>query len=174
MIGCANVAFNRGFCKSHYFKDLYARNPENFRKKRRFYRETHPDKVRQTYKKWRSANLDKDRERSREYGRKLYAENPDKVKELARMQKHRRRALKMRASGKFTVADWRSLVARSPHCYWCKQPWKNVGKPTHDHVIPLSKGGANSPENSVCACRSCNTKKQATRFDPISGQGILL
>lgn len=30
---------------------------------------------------------------------------------------------------------------------------------TVDHVIPLSKGGANDLENMVVCCRECNTKK---------------
>ncbi len=28
-----------------------------------------------------------------------------------------------------------------------------------DHVVPLSKGGANAAHNSVPACTSCNTSK---------------
>ena len=30
---------------------------------------------------------------------------------------------------------------------------------THDHVIPLSKGGSDTIENSVTSCLPCNTKK---------------
>jgi 5-methylcytosine-specific restriction endonuclease McrA len=65
-------------------------------------------------------------------------------------------------------------VARSPHCYWCKRAWTKTRRPTHDHIVPLSKGGANTVENSVCACRDCNSRKGAGRFNPNDGQGILI
>lgn len=43
-------------------------------------------------------------------------------------------------------------------CAYCKQqfPLKEL---TIDHVVPKSKGGVRSWENSVTACRSCNIKK---------------
>lgn len=31
--------------------------------------------------------------------------------------------------------------------------------PTLDHIVPMSKGGDHTPENTQCACRGCNTKK---------------
>lgn len=36
---------------------------------------------------------------------------------------------------------------------------------TYDHVLPLSKGGDESPENIVVACRDCNVKKGARTPD---------
>lgn len=30
---------------------------------------------------------------------------------------------------------------------------------TKDHVVPLSRGGWNTPDNIVTRCRSCNSKK---------------
>ena len=31
--------------------------------------------------------------------------------------------------------------------------------PELDHIIPLSKGGAHTPENTQCVCRQCNSEK---------------
>lgn len=115
---------------------------------------------------WRKAHP----ELARKYVRKYLAANPG----LRRECEQRRRALELNAPGRFTRTDWQALIARAMHCHWCKRPWKECGKPTHDHVIPLSKGGANSPENSVAACGDCNRRKHASRFHPITGQGILL
>ena len=43
------------------------------------------------------------------------------------------------------------------HCYWCGS---KVGQHCHvDHVIPLSKGGSNGPENIVISCVACNLRK---------------
>ena len=45
------------------------------------------------------------------------------------------------------------------YCYWCG---KRHQKDYHiDHYIPLSKGGSNTIENLVVACKSCNLKKHA-------------
>ena len=41
-----------------------------------------------------------------------------------------------------------------------RQHQKNWKLPTIDHVIPLSKGGADTEENMVLACNGCNRKKR--------------
>jgi 5-methylcytosine-specific restriction endonuclease McrA len=47
--------------------------------------------------------------------------------------------------------------AQRAKCYWCGI---NVGNVYHvDHVIPLSRGGSNGPENIVIACPHCNLSK---------------
>jgi 5-methylcytosine-specific restriction endonuclease McrA len=40
-----------------------------------------------------------------------------------------------------------------------KKPKLYLTLPEMDHVIPSSKGGANSWENTVCSCRRCNNSK---------------
>lgn len=87
---------------------------------------------------------------------------------------HRARARRMQASGEFTGNDWRRLIARSPVCYYCGRKWTKLRRPTHDHVIPLSKGGNNSPSNSVCACLECNSRKGTKLINPVTGQFQLL
>jgi len=129
----------------------YAANPEPKRNYARVYRATFPERV-------------------REYKREWVQDNPDRIK----AQSQRRRALKRAALGKFTAADWRALIARSPRCYWCGKPWTKTRRPTHDHIIPLARGGSNTIENSVCACRSCNCSKKDRPLDPVTGQGLLL
>lgn len=51
-------------------------------------------------------------------------------------------------------------------CRYCGRvvDWRDRKSPlggTYDHVIPLSQGGDESPENIVVCCRTCNFKKQA-------------
>jgi 5-methylcytosine-specific restriction endonuclease McrA len=110
------------------------------------------------------------REKSRRY------RQTDSGKLARRQQRARRGARQAGGStvGTFAVSDWHVLVARSPRCHWCKKPFNGKRRPTHDHVIPLSKGGPNSPENSVCACMECNARKGARFYNPATGQGILL
>lgn len=40
----------------------------------------------------------------------------------------------------------------------CKGYDKRVIAST-DHIVPLSKGGAHSPQNMICCCNSCNSMK---------------
>jgi 5-methylcytosine-specific restriction endonuclease McrA len=43
-------------------------------------------------------------------------------------------------------------------CQYCKKPIKNE-KPSIDHIIPKSKGGKSTFENTVVCCLPCNLKK---------------
>jgi 5-methylcytosine-specific restriction endonuclease McrA len=44
------------------------------------------------------------------------------------------------------------------HCYYCGKLLSRR-KATKDHVIPRSKGGSDSTQNIVDACRDCNKEK---------------
>ncbi len=106
--------------------------------------------------------------------RKVLPNQKERKRERAKINEHKRRALKLRVGGAFTVADWRALVSRSARCHWCKKPWTKARRPTHDHIIALIEGGANSPENSVAACLDCNLRKGVRKINPATGQGILI
>lgn len=43
-------------------------------------------------------------------------------------------------------------------CSYCNQ-WSE--KLTRDHIVPVSEGGTDDPDNIVPACQSCNSKKHA-------------
>lgn len=82
---------------------------------------------------------------------------------------HASRARRARAPGTHTAADIAAQYLRQHgRCYWCG---KRVGKAYHvDHVIPLSKGGGNGPENLVVACPKCNLSKWAKMPHEFSGR----
>ncbi len=190
--GCDKEQIARCLCRLHYEREWRALNRDKARARTRrwikanpgmigAYRRANPDRVREwnrssyarhadvrrkTSQAWRECNA----ERMRELARIRRATNPDAVKAQVR----ERRARQLGAEGKFTASDWRSLVARSPNCYWCRKKFTRSRKPTHDHVLALINGGANNLENSVCACRKCNSRKGAQRINPVTGQGILL
>jgi len=42
------------------------------------------------------------------------------------------------------------------YCRYCKTPFDEITIRTKDHVVPLSRGGLNSKENKVFACKDCN------------------
>ncbi|MBA3313521.1 MAG: HNH endonuclease [Planctomycetaceae bacterium] len=51
----------------------------------------------------------------------------------------------------------RQLQKECPRCAYCDRDLKGGG--TLDHVIPLSRGGRTTPDNTVLACGSCNSRK---------------
>lgn len=69
-----------------------------------------------------------------------------------------RKARKCAAQGSHTSADIRRQYEKQGgKCFYCSV---EVGNKYHvDHVMPLSRGGTNNPENLVIACPTCNLRK---------------
>lgn len=84
----------------------------------------------------------------------------DNYKLVCKAKAHRRRARKLEAGGSFSRHDVMMQINQQRGCcWWCGKP---VGNDYHvDHIIPLSRGGSNGPENIVIACAPCNLSKGA-------------
>lgn len=161
--------------------DYYYRDLELSRQRGREYHVTHkeqhnasmrnrraldPQKHRDENKQWKLNNPEKaqqmnrdgyqrNREARLQHSRVYRKNNP----ESARLASHRRKALRRNAQGRVTAQDIRTMKkAQRSRCYYCKAKFVN-DKYHVDHVIPLSRGGSNSPENLVLACPSCNLSK---------------
>ena len=91
-----------------------------------------------------------------EYDRQ-YRKTP-KGRLIQRVKTQRRHKRAQASETSFTVTDVeRQYQSQKGHCYYCK---RKVGDTYHvDHVIPLSRGGSNGPENIVIACPDCNHSK---------------
>ncbi len=50
------------------------------------------------------------------------------------------------------------LYKKSQYCHWCKIPLTRK-QVTLDHVVPLSRGGLDHPNNYVLACLDCNNRR---------------
>lgn len=116
---------------------------------------THLDERLAAQAKYRTANRDKVRARTSNWGKK-HAE-----RRRANWRKYH--ALKKKASGRgFTAQDEvNTMKIWNWTCAYCgcdltRLPSKQVHM---DHVLALSKGGAHDPTNIVPACRACNSKK---------------
>jgi 5-methylcytosine-specific restriction endonuclease McrA len=133
------------------------------------YRKIHRDKICEWLRKHRLLNIEKYRERARDYyyrTRSERRENENARKqeykrlhpEVRRNDQRRRRALKFNA-----VTDSSKIISshicNAPNkCYWCGK--RLYGNNWHmDHVIPLSKGGSHTSANIVKSCVKCNTSK---------------
>ncbi len=97
----------------------------------------------------------KNKERYAERGKRRRAEHP----EVMRQYVAARRAKKIACGGKYTTVDIERLKkAQRGRCYWCSTSY---GRYEVDHVVPISRGGSNGPENIVLSCRTCNRSKGA-------------
>jgi 5-methylcytosine-specific restriction endonuclease McrA len=92
--------------------------------------------------------------------RRWVAKNRDKIKTKNRNYDAR----KLGASGSHTVEDVAEIIkAQKSKCGYCRV---KLGKSYHvDHIIALSKGGANSRSNLQILCGACNVRKWS--HDPI-------
>lgn len=160
---------NRGNKRRRLANVEIARQREREYGRRR--RLAHPEQERQYHL---VRNRSRDLQKIRERRRRFRSENLATVRTRDTIYRNRRRASKRAAPNNFTTKDWRVLVARSPRCHWCKRRFNSELRATHDHVVPLSKGGANTLENSCCACAKCNSRKGNMLINPATGQGILL
>ena len=66
------------------------------------------------------------------------------------------------------------LKRQHGRCHYCSAPLV-VGhfrfRPTLDHVVALSRGGADHFENTVAACYECNRKKSNRDYDEFCANG---
>ena len=112
----------------------------------------------------------KNRDRINERRRALWAENPElfRARERRRYRKHRvSRVLTQRntqarragAKGEITPKQWLQLLGQHAfRCFYCSTALTAKNR-TLDHKIPLSRGGTNTINNVVPACRPCNNRK---------------
>lgn len=152
------------------------RNPERWREYMKTYRMDNAAKIAERAKVYRCKSSEKVRRLKegqvrryqtdpeyrahvREVTQQWRLNNPDKRARQAKASSQNRRA-RRRATGHLTTADIRRQYDRQRgHCYWCRGA---LDEKYHvDHVIPLSRGGANDPSNIVIACAPCNLSKGA-------------
>jgi 5-methylcytosine-specific restriction endonuclease McrA len=120
------------------------KNRDIINEKRRAHRAKHPDVMRTANartKAWKKAN-------------------PDQV----RVAEHAMRARRAAADGAHTAADIsRIRKAQKDKCSYCRTKLKGEGH--LDHILALSRGGRNSPDNLQLLCKPCNLAKWAR--DPV-------
>lgn len=108
----------------------YWSDPERHRAIGREYARTHKDEARERHFRWRWSNI----EHVREYGRAaFYRRKFDRDAE---------------------TVEFVELLKNDP-CSYC-----GMAGPSHiDHIVPVSKGGANTLDNLTAACVGCNSSK---------------
>ena len=137
-------------CKAAYSRAYRKANPEKVAALSRAWAVANPDKRDTSRRAWKAAHPEEHAASQRAY----QTANPEKNSARARNYYAR----KLGNGGAHTAKD---VQAQYDHqqgrCYYCDVL---VYDDYHvDHVIPISKGGSNGPENLVISCPPCNRSK---------------
>ena len=81
----------------------------------------------------------------------------------------RKRGVEGRISGRDII---KQLKMQGWRCYYCRCFMGDSFGYTVDHVVPLSHGGSNWPDNIVMCCEPCNVRKAEKIIDLSVGMGI--
>lgn len=113
------------------------------------YRVTHHEELNASRSKYAKENVEYIRQWQKNYRRNHL--------EQIRVYGRNKRARKRNAPGTHTKQDVQSQYERQrKQCYYC---CVKLTKYHVDHVVPLSRGGSNGPDNLVVTCPTCNLRK---------------
>ena len=135
------------------------------------YFKNHIDEFAERSARWVEKNPDKWAEIMRRYCHRHKEEHKKLVRdwELShpdRKRKHGRdyRARKNNAPGNgIAIEEWERILDMFGN--ECIGPGPHSGKLSIDHIIPISKGGADDIENIQPLCRACNSRKGTKTID---------
>lgn len=147
-----DAAYNRNNQEKRrdYRRRYYAENAEAAKKSVALWREENPAAVRAEKRRYRQRH----REQLAQYSRDRYAADPVR----ARSYVHNSRGRSAGVGGSIAADDVRHhLHSQKGRCYWCGTPVADAFE--IDHVVPLSRGGPNEPDNIVVSCTPCNRSK---------------
>lgn len=133
-----------------YSAKWYRRNIEHVKLYNESYRKNNQSVVRASSKRWRDNNPD--------YGKEWKRDN--KIKLI--IYDNNRRSKILKSGGVITDQEWLSLLEKyNNSCTNCSSK-ENIQA---DHIIPISKGGANYIWNIQPLCKVCNLTKATKIID---------
>ena len=139
--------------KEYNAKKYYA-NQEASVERVKEWAKKNPEKVKEKNKK----NYYKNIEKNLATVRRWFQNNKDKKQEYHRTH----RAKLKEVGGVFTAEDWKDVLQEQGNKCLCCGETEDL---THDHVVPITKGGSNTKENAQVLCRRCNCKKGTKTID---------
>lgn len=164
-----NKTCKDGFCRSckecnrSHVREWNAKNSARHTQRAMQWNRANREKSRAFIKRWKKRNKVK----QSQYWSSYYLRHGERVRArkasergrmIGRLFAARRRARQIANGGNYAEADIkRQFSAQSGKCYYCHAEFNPV---YHiEHVVPLVRGGSNSPENIVLACPKCNRAK---------------
>ena len=133
----------------------YLNHKDEIKQRQEQYLPAHKDEIRERGRQWRLTHPEEVREHNQRYRQTLKG----KAKSQRKHTTHRTRLSKV--INTLTANEWEAILAQHDfRCAYCGCSLLDLfNPPTRDHVMPISKGGDNTKENVVPACRSCNSRK---------------
>ena len=120
-------------------KQYYKDNKERIDKQNKQWNKDNPEDIKKTQKKYFKT---------------------DKGKTSRQRSNAKRQARLREIVNTLTSEEWIDILKKYKFkCAYCGKEFTLFDRETHEHVIPISKGGNNVKENVVPACQSCNSKK---------------
>lgn len=170
--------------RKEYNKQYYQKNKEKKLARSKMWAKDNREKSNAIKNKWRRNNREqaleiikqwhkKNSEKEKEYWKKYFQKNKEKLykkikewnktengKALHQRSNHKRRTREKEIINTLTAKEWADILEEHNYrCIYCDVEFNCELLPTKDHIIPINKGGHNTKENIVPACRSCNSKK---------------
>lgn len=159
---CSNPTYCRS-CYNAYKRQWYQKNREKEIARCAAYNKANPHVPREAMRRVRL----KDPALTLQKFKEWRAMNVDKVAQYDVNKRCKRKG----AFGSHSLREWRVLVAAwGGRCAYCGVKPKRL---TRDHMIPLSRGGANLIDNILPACFTCNTSKNALTAEEFIQRGVL-
>jgi len=140
----------------------------------------HREQRKKDKKRYRDANLERSRELNKNNNKKYRENNREWYQERMRSFRRKRRAQVIN-NGYSPYKESEVLFLYGTDCYLCNEPI-DMGAPRRsgklgwqkglhiDHVVPISKGGADTIDNVRPAHGICNVTKQATIIDNLESK----
>ena len=155
--------------RKEYMEQYYQNHKEEIDEYQKQYCQDHKKERNEYSKQWRKDN----HEYALEYRKQWKKEHPDNVleyqKKWAKTEKgkatsqrgqNKRRTILKEIINTLTAEEWLDILEKHNYrCAYCGIEFDCENLPTRDHIIPISKGGNNTKDNIVPACKSCNAKK---------------
>jgi 5-methylcytosine-specific restriction endonuclease McrA len=128
------------------------------------------------WKTYKAANAEHVRELGRKHSREWYSRNQDRARARAAARRAANPEAERDAYRRWRAEQYGAAIAGQVNfedvwardnglCYLCGYgvdrgvPWPDGGSPSLDHVVPLSLGGAHTPDNVALAHLGCNKSK---------------
>ena len=98
---------------------------------------------------------------NKEYFQQYYQKYYQNNKEYFDARKRQRRAVQLRALGKWNITEDEHVKVlhrgQKGCCFYCDVKYGSMFH--REHKTPLSRGGLHTPENIVLSCATCNLRK---------------
>jgi len=155
--------------RKNYFKEYWIKNRGKGLVYSREYHKNNLEKEKEYQRQYYIKNKEKILAYSKKYREEHKEYYDEKIRiwnktEKGKLRSQRgctkRRVREREIINTLTANEWADILEQYNYrCAYCDVEFEVENMPTKDHIIPLTKGGHNTKENIVPACKSCNSKK---------------